>query len=133
MVAKKTDQENEASDNSGWLDDIDIEKVKKSSEIEILPKFEVLVNEMKTCTILSLPVNTKFQDGNWYFTMEVLYNGVKHQLVAQAKSLRYSLAVLGTKLGGIDKLLDRTVVISKSKGGTKEYPKAELYSVLIPE
>jgi len=115
-----------------WLNDINMENVNKVSELDIIPSIKVGLNESVKIKLLELPKSIKFADNNEYFCSEVIHENIKKQLNCQAISMRFSMAVLGKQLGGMDKLIGLELIISKQLGNTKDRNNVPLYSVDLP-
>jgi len=120
----------EKGKKSDWKKDLKKESIDKSAEMNILPNFKINLGETAICIIKELPVLTAFADGNSYFTILLEKEKVIYQFNCNAKSFRFSLAVLEKKHGN---LIDKQIAISKSIGDTKEFKKAELYSIQLIE
>ena len=114
-----------------WLSDLDMTNVEKSSKLDIIPTLKIAINEHIDVIIKTLPVKTKFADNNLYFTMIVEKERMEYQFNCEAKSFRFQLAVLAEKLGGMDKLIEKTIRISAIKGNTKEFKNIKLYNVSL--
>ena len=139
-MAKKLDQENEGKFN--FMNKLDMAKVRKVSELNILPTFKVNYDQKEHTSdiynviVLSLPNPTKFADGNTYLTMLVEMNGVVYQFNCNAESFQFQLGVLIEKHfeGKIDDLITHTIQISKTmaKIDTDNFKgKAEVYQISL--
>lgn len=115
-----------------FLEGISMESVNKVAELDIIPSLKILLGSEILLILLELPKKVKFSDGNEYFCSNVIHNNIKKQLNCQAISLRFSLGVLGKQLGGMDKLIGKEIIISKTLGDTKERKNVPLYSVNLP-
>lgn len=56
-------------ETTNWLDDLNTESIDKSASMDIKPTLKVELNETVVCIVKTMPVLTKFADGNSYFTM----------------------------------------------------------------
>lgn len=129
-----TKKDSESVINADWLSDLDMDNVDKSAEMDILPEIKITLNNPITVVVNSLPILTEFQGkeaGKKYYIMTVKQNEVIYQINCHAKSFRFQLAVLSKKLGGMDKIIGKVVQITKSKVKMKNYPNAELYSIIL--
>lgn len=91
-----------------FLGDIDDEKLEISANLEILPKLyidDVGVENAKQVKVLSagytieIPEEKSMSDDNHLKIIDVEYEQVKHQFVAQAKSFRFQYGVIMKQLG----------------------------------
>ena len=113
----KTDQE-----KRNWMDDIDLESVKKVSELNILPTLKINydkvnnISDVYNVIVLGVPTLTMFADDNEYFVMLVELNEVVHQFNCNGKSFRFQLATLIEKKfeGKAENLIGHTIQISKT-------------------
>lgn len=132
MTGKETPKTSQEKDKN-WMDDINIESVEKVAKLDIKPSL-VFGTPSETMSIkhrviiISLPEIVVFADGNKYFCMNIIHDGIQKQLVAEAKSLRFSLAVLIKKFG-VETILDTEVLIEKYLGNTKERKNVPLYKI----
>ena len=123
-----------------FMSDINIADVKKSAKLNIKPKltFDALgVEYAKEIEILSeyyeveIP-KKKAKGTNILLFLDVLYNGIEHQFIAQAVSFRYQLAVCQVQLDMnpvVDSPEGMVVKVWKDVAETKNYGKAEVYLV----
>ncbi len=138
---KEPDQEieNEVYD---FMAQLDLAKVKKVSELNILPTFQVNidkktnVSDIYNAIVLSLPKPTKFADGNTYLTMLLEMREVIYQFNCNAKSFQFQLGVLVEKhFKGISKdLITHEIQISKTmaKIDTDNFKgTAEVYQIAL--
>jgi len=133
MCPKTTDQE------PNFFSDIDAEKVQKSAELDIKPKLIVEklgIENGVSVEILSEPYLVKLPAGkisDKVFMMDMLYNGVVHQFVAQATSFRYHLAVVMKKLGfeHPKELIGVNIRIWKEVADLKKFGESVLYKVAL--
>ena len=130
----------EKKDVRSFLSDIDMSDVKKSAKMNIKPKltFDALgVEYAKEIEIMSdyyeVEIPKKKAKGlNKLIFLDVLYMGIDHQFIAQAKSFRYQLAVCQIKLGmnpETDSPEGMVIKLWKVMAETKEFGKAEVYLV----
>jgi len=137
----KTDQD-KTKESKGWMDDIDLESVKKVSELNILPTLKVNydkvnnISDVYNVIVLGLPTLTMFADNNQYFVMLIEHNEVIYQFNCNGKSFRFQLATLiEKKFKGIpDNLIGHTIQISKTMANinTPAFKgKAEVYQVSL--
>ena len=123
-----SNMENTENDDNSFLEGINSESVDKASAFKQKPQLKVLLNEEILCKIVSMPVKQLFADGNEYFIMKVkTLDGVVRELNAQAKSIRFGLAVLLKQYG---KIVGLNVLISKKLGNTKTRNDVKLYSII---
>jgi len=104
-MVKEQDQDQEKSKIS-WLSDFTQKSIDNSAEVDIKPKLEIEfvgIEYSKTVVILSEPYKVKIPKekaiGNqniWMIDLE--YNDIEHQFIAEAGSFRFQLGVLLKKL-----------------------------------
>lgn len=91
-----------------FLGDIDEKDLKNSASLNILPKLyieDVGVENAKQVQILSapykieIPEEKSMSDDNHLMIIDMEYQKVKHQFIAQAKSFRYQYGVIMVQLG----------------------------------
>lgn len=103
MSEKKKDQEQLPE----WLNDFDKESIKKSAEVDIKPKLtidDIGIENGKDITILSIPYKVNIpkeksiNGKSKIFVIDLLYNNIEHQFIAESGSFRFQLGVLKEKL-----------------------------------
>lgn len=127
-----------------FLGDIDEEKLKISAGMEASPKLiieDVGVENSKQVKILSapyiieIPVEKSMSEDNHLKIIDVEYEGVKHQFVAQAKSFRYQFGVIMTQLGfkktEVEKMIGAVIKIWLEWVVLPKWGKQKLYSVSL--
>jgi len=105
-----------------FMDNLEMDKVDKVSELNILPTLKVSydkinkISDVFNVKVHSLPTPTKFADGNTYDTMLLEMNDVIYQFNANGKSFQFQLGVLITKHfeGKLEKLIGHIIQISKT-------------------
>ncbi len=124
-----------------WLSDFNQDDLKKSAELEIKPKLtieELGIEYSKDIEILSnlyqITIPKKKAKGkNVLFCLDVLYNGIQHQFIAEASSFRYQLGTLMLKQG-LDPNKDSPegicIKLWKEIAETKNFGKAEVYQLV---
>lgn len=128
----KTEQEK----IKGWMDDIDLEAVKKVAKLNIMPSLKIGLDDVYNVKVHSLPTITTFADNNQYFTMLVELNEVIYQFNCNARSFRFQLGALIEKRfeGKMESLLGKTIQISKTIAQIDTLAfkgKAEVYQVCL--
>lgn len=134
----------EKDQEKNWMDDIDLESVKKVSELNILPTLKINydkvnnISDVYNVIVLGLPTLTMFADNNQYFVMLIEHNDVVHQFNCNGKSFRFQLATLIEKKfnGKAENLVGHTIQISKTIAdiNTPAFKgKAEVYQVSLIE
>lgn len=123
-----------------WLSDFSMDDVRKSAKLDIKPKLTIDalgVENSKEIEILSdyyeveIP-KKKAKGSNKLVMLNVLYEGLIHQFIAQAKSFRYQLAVCMVKLKlnpETDSPEGMCVRLWKDKAETKDFGLVEVYLV----
>lgn len=119
-----------------WLDDLDLDNVKKVSEMNIIPQLKIADNSSEIVQVVSLPELTKYADDNEYYTMLVKQNSEIYQINCNAKSFRFQLASICVRdlNNDFSTLIDKTIKISKSEGtvDTDVYKgKAQMYRITL--
>ena len=127
-----------------WLSDFTQESLEKSAEMIIKPKLTIelgIDNVKENIIILSEPYLVKIPKEKAIGSNEILmidleYNGIAHQFIAQAGSFRFQLGVLMEKLGYTEptELIDLPIKIWKTieSINTPTFKgKAEMYHVSI--
>lgn len=105
MVKESVDQENKILPE--WLKEFSQDSIEKSANIDIKPKLTIDglgIEHSKICSILSELYKVKIPKekaigNNELWMVDLSYNGVNHQFIAQSGSFRFQLGVLMTKLG----------------------------------
>ncbi len=91
-----------------FLDDIDEKDLELSANLDISPKLyieDVGVENAKQVKILSgaytieIPKEKSMSDDNHLKVIDMEFENIKHQFIAQAKSFRYQYGVIMTQLG----------------------------------
>ena len=127
-----------------FLSDFTVENLKKSADLEIKPKLsidECGIEFGKKVVILSIPYiveipKAKAIGTNKIWMIDLEYNDIDHQFIAQANSFRFQLGVLMEKLGLSEKesLIDLFVLIWKTleQINTPTFKgKAEMYHIKL--
>lgn len=127
-----------------FLGDIDMDKLKISASLDIFPKLsidEVGVENAKEVKVLSdaytieIPVEKSMSDDNHLKVIDVEYENVKHQFIAQAKSFRYQFGVIMIKLGfkktETEKMIGAIISIWLEWVNLPKYGKQKLYKVSL--
>jgi len=90
-----------------WLKEYNQESLEKSAKIDIKPKFEIEgigINFAKNVIILSdlykveIPKEKSIKADNKIWMIDLEYQDVKHQFIAEAGSFRFQLGVIMEKL-----------------------------------
>lgn len=90
-----------------WLSDFTQESLTKSAEVEIKPKFEIEgvgIEFAKNVIILSelykveIPKEKSIKADNKLWCIDLDYENVEHQFIAEAGSFRFQLGVIMEKL-----------------------------------
>lgn len=122
------------------FDDIDEKSVEASLEAGvILPRLRPVLNAVYEVIVKSTPIDFETDYGTT-FAIDIEHDGMNKTLILP-KSLRFQLNVEMRRKGLVDKdgkpdmiqLIDKTILVQKTKGNTKQYKNAELYSVQIKE
>ena len=139
MSEKKTDQE---KSKISWLSDFTRKSIKKSAEIDIKPKLIIKLgidNVKENIKILSEPYLIKIPKekaigSNELLAINLEYNNIAHQFIAEAGSFRFQLGVLMEKNNLIEpnELIGLIVKIWKTLESIKTTSfkgKAEMYHI----
>ncbi len=107
----KTNQEkidHEKKEKPLWLSEFSAESIKKSAEVNILPKLSIEgvgleyakdVIIMSEPYIVEIPKAKAISDDNKIWMIDMEYGNILHQFIAQSGSFRFQLGVLIEKLG----------------------------------
>ena len=123
MVDKKqTDQDQKALPS--YMEGFDASKVKKASEVEILPTISVSQEGLeyaKVIKVLSEPRKIelpagKQKFGKYAYPMEIEFNGIKAQIYCTG-ALRFNVGVIDEKLGS-ESVVGHTIRVWKEIGQT---------------
>lgn len=127
-----------------FLSDFTIENLQKSADLEIKPKLSIDdcgIEFGKKVIILSIPYiveipKAKAIGTNKIWMIDLEYNDIDHQFIAQANSFRFQLGVLMKKLDLTEKeqLIDLFVLIWKTleQINTPTFKgKAEMYHIKL--
>lgn len=138
MTDKKDVKEVNVNDLPNIFNDIDEKSVKKSLDAgEILPRLKPRLNTVYEFIVKSTPKMFTSDYGET-FSIDIDYDGMLMTLILP-KSLRFQLNVEMKRKNLVDdngnpdvsKLINKTLLIQKTVGNTKQYKNAELYSVQI--
>ena len=100
-------EKKETKKKPSWLSDFTAESIKKSAEIDIKPKLTIDgigIEYAKDITIMSepyiveIPKEKSIGADNKIWMIDVSYQEVNHQFIAQSGSFRFQLGVLMEKL-----------------------------------
>ena len=137
-------EKKETKKKPSWLSDFTTESIKKSAEVDIKPKLTIDgigIEYAKDITIMSepyiveIPKEKSIGADNKIWMIDVSYQEVSHQFIAQSGSFRFQLGVLMEKLNFEPKdLIGLQLKLWKEKAtiSNKQFKgKAEVY-VLKP-
>ena len=103
MSEKKIDQK---KSKISWLSDFTRDSIKKSAEVDIKPKLRIelgIENVKENIKILSepylivIPKEKAIGKSNELLAINLEYNNIEHQFIAEAGSFRFQLGVLMEK------------------------------------
>ena len=105
MSEKKSEKKEKSK--IAFLSDFSQESLKKSAEVDIKPKFEIEgigIEFAKNVLILTepykveIPKEKSIKPDNKIWMINLEYEGVEHQFIAEAGSIRFQLGVIMEKL-----------------------------------
>jgi len=115
--------------------------IEKSARLDIKPRLvidELGVDNGVIVEILSVPYQVEIPENkaigdNILWMMNVLFQGVEHQFIAQPSSFRYQLGVLVEKhfKGNMEALIGNEITIWRELVQTKKYGESALYQVSL--
>lgn len=143
MSEKKSEKKEKSK--IAWLSEFSQESIEKSAEISILPKFEIEgigIEYAKNVIILTelykieIPKEKSIKPNNKLWCINLEYQEVVHQFIAEAGSFRFQLGVIMEKLEYTEpkQLIGLYVRIWKVIANIKTptfVGKAEVYKVAI--
>jgi len=135
--AKKPDHEKTTLPD--YMKGFDASKVKKASEVEILPTISVNKNGLefaKVVKVLSEPVEItlpkeKQKFGDKAYPMNVEYLGVRCQIYC-TNALRFNIGVIDMKLGNDESIIGHSIRIWKEIG-TTAFGEQSMYKASLVE
>lgn len=139
MTDKKTDKPIAEITENDWMSDLDKENIKKSADMDIIPRLKISLSKSVEVIITSKPYEVKIPieksiDGTGKLqVIDVIHDGVKMNVICTAKSFRFQLAVLAEKLGSYEKVMNTPIRIGKSKQQVKGYGLCDVYDINIME
>lgn len=113
----------------------------KSAKLDIKPRLvidELGIDNAVIVEVLSEPYQVEIPenkaiDNNILWMIDVLYQGVEHQFIAQPSSFRYQLGVLAEKHfeGNMEAIIGNEITIWRELVKTEKYGEQALYQVSL--
>lgn len=128
-----------------WLSDFTEKALKASAEVDIKPRLEIEALGIEWCKdvdiltepyIVEIPKEKAVGNTNRIWMMDVRFEGVEHQFIAQSGSFRFQLGVLMRKLGLKNRsdLIGKNIKIWKTKAHIDTdafHGEAEVYNIKL--